>query len=581
MKEQMKETYLEKYEQWLTDESFDAQTKEELKAIAGNDSEIKERFYKELEFGTGGLRGIIGAGTNRLNKYTVGKATQGLANYIKKEGTQEKGVAIAYDSRNMSPEFAQIAGLVLAANGIPAYVYPELRPTPMLSFAVRHLGCTAGIVVTASHNPPEYNGYKVYWADGGQVPPPRDSEIIDEVNAVASYSDIQTMELEDAVAAGLYRTIDSSVDDAFIANVKAQSLNGDIVKKMSDDFRIVYTPIHGSGNIPVRRALKEVGFTHVFVVPEQEMPDPQFTTVGYPNPEDPKVFALAIALAKEKNADIIVGTDPDCDRVGAVVKDEKGDYIVLSGNMTGALLTEYILSQRKEKGTLPTNGAVIKTIVTTDMISPMADAYGMKLFDVLTGFKYIGEKMKEFEESGEYEYIFGFEESYGCLSGTYARDKDAVVATLLICEMAAYYKSRGMTLYEGLQEVYAKYGCYKEDIKTLTLKGIEGIEKIQKIMSYFRENMPTEFAGIAVEWIRDYEQKVFRNIRTGALEEDHLPKSNVLRYTLEDGSWICVRPSGTEPKLKFYYGVKDETIEAAQEKIEKLAKHMDQMLEKI
>ena len=572
--------YKQKYEQWLKDDCFDADTKKELEAIADNDKEIKERFYKDLEFGTGGLRGIIGAGTNRMNIYTVGKASQGLANYILAQGEEAKkmGIAIAFDSRNMSAEFAQTTGLVMAANGICAYIYPSLRPTPMLSFAVRHLGCTAGVVVTASHNPPEYNGYKVYWADGGQVPFPRDEQIIAEVNKVEHYSDIKKMDLEEAKAKGLYNIIDSSVDDAFIENVKAQSLNSDLVKRLGEDFKVVYTPIHGSGNIPVRRALKEAGFKNVYVVKEQEMPDPMFTTVGYPNPEDPKVFALAIELAKEKHADIIVGTDPDCDRVGAVVKDNKGEYVVLTGNMTGALLTEYILSQRKAQGILPKNGAVIKTIVTTEMIRPMCEEYGMKLYDVLTGFKYIGEKIKEFEETGNYEYVFGFEESYGCLAGTYARDKDAVVATLLICEMAAYYKSKGMTLYEGLLEIYHKYGFYKEGIKSLTLKGIEGIEKIQQIMSAFRNNTPTEFAGVAVTWARDYKTKTFKNLKTGQTQEDTLPVSDVLHYTLEDGAWICVRPSGTEPKLKFYYGVKGSSIEDADAKIAALIKAVDEKL---
>ena len=575
--------YKQKYEQWLKDDCFDADTKKELEAIADNDKEIKERFYKDLEFGTGGLRGIIGAGTNRMNIYTVGKASQGLANYILAQGEEAKkmGIAIAFDSRNMSAEFAQTTGLVMAANGICAYIYPSLRPTPMLSFAVRHLGCTAGVVVTASHNPPEYNGYKVYWADGGQVPFPRDEQIIAEVNKVEHYSDIKKMDLEEAKAKGLYNIIDSSVDDAFIENVKAQSLNSDLVKRLGEDFKVVYTPIHGSGNIPVRRALKEAGFKNVYVVKEQEMPDPMFTTVGYPNPEDPKVFALAIELAKEKNADIIVGTDPDCDRVGAVVKDNKGEYVVLTGNMTGALLTEYILSQRKAQGILPKNGAVIKTIVTTEMIRPMCEEYGMKLYDVLTGFKYIGEKIKEFEETGNYEYVFGFEESYGCLAGTYARDKDAVVATLLICEMAAYYKSKGMTLYEGLLEIYHKYGFYKEGIKSLTLKGIEGIEKIQQIMSAFRNNTPTEFAGVAVTWARDYKTKTFKNLKTGQTQEDTLPVSDVLHYTLEDGAWICVRPSGTEPKLKFYYGVRGSSIEDADAKIAALIKAVDEKLASI
>lgn len=575
--------YKEKYNQWVNDEYFDEATRNELKAIADDDKEIQERFYKDLEFGTGGLRGIMGAGTNRMNRYTVGKATQGLANYIKKQGeeTVKKGVALAYDSRNMSKEFAETAGLVMAGNGIKAYIYDALRPTPMLSFAVRHLGCTAGIVVTASHNPPEYNGYKVYWADGGQVPYPRDEEIITEVNNVEKYSDIKFMDKDEAVKAGLFNVMDKSVDDEFIKNVKAQSMNPEVIKAVADDFKIVYTPIHGSGNIPVRRALSEIGFKNVFVVKEQELPDGNFTTVGYPNPEDPKVFNLAIELAKKENADVIVGTDPDCDRVGVVVKNSEGEYVVLTGNMTGALLTEYILSQKKANGTLPSNGAVIKTIVTTEMIRPMCEEYGVKLYDVLTGFKYIGEKIKEFEESGDYTYVFGFEESYGCLAGTYARDKDAVVATMLVCEMAAYYKTKGLTLYEGLMEVYKKYGFFKEGIKSLTLKGIEGVERIKYIMDTLRNNTPSEFAGIKVEWARDYQTKEFKNLLTGETEEDTLPLSNVLHYTLEDGTWICARPSGTEPKLKFYYGVKAESIEAAEAKVKALDADVDAKLEKM
>ncbi len=575
--------YKEKYAQWLEDDYFDAETKKELQSISGDDKEIKERFYKDLEFGTAGLRGVIGAGTNRMNVYTVGKATQGLANYILSQGeeTVKKGVAIAYDSRNMSPEFAEATALIMAANGIPAHIYPSLRPVPMLSFAVRHLGCTAGVVITASHNPPEYNGYKVYWADGGQVPAPRDGEITAEVNKVADYKDIKKISLEEAKEKKLYNVIDSSVDDAFIENIKAQTFNNELVKKLGDDFKVVYTPIHGSGNIPVRRALEESGFKNVYVVPEQEKPDGNFPTVDYPNPENPDVFTLAIKLAKEKNADIIVGTDPDADRVGAVVKDDKGDYIVLTGNMTGALLTEYILSQRKAQGKLPANGAVIKTIVTTEMVRPMCEEYGVKLFDVLTGFKYIGEKIKEFEQSGDYTYLFGFEESYGSLPGTYARDKDAVVATLLICEMAAYYKSKGMTLYEGLVSLYEKYGFCKEGIKSLTLKGIEGLEKIQTIMKTFRENTPAEFAGNAVTWARDYKTKVFKNIKTGETEEDTLPVSDVLHYTLEDGTWICIRPSGTEPKLKFYYGVKGTSVADADAKIKALDEAVDKKLAEI
>ena len=495
--------HMERYHQWLADPAIDEATKEDLRKIAADEKEIKERFYKDLEFGTGGLRGIIGAGSNRLNRYTVGRATQGLANYILKEGTQDKGVAIAYDSRHMSPEFAQIAGLVLAGNGIRAYVYPSLRPTPMLSFAVRELGCTAGIVITASHNPPEYNGYKVYWADGAQVVAPRDKDIIAEVNAVASFGEIKEMAMDEAQAKGLFQYISEGVDNAFDANVLAQK------------------------------------------------------------------------LAEEKGADIIVGTDPDCDRVGAMVRNDKGEYVVLTGNMTGALLTEYILSQKKAKGTLPENGAVIKTIVSTEMIRPMCEAYGVELMDVLTGFKFIGEKIKGFEETGSHSYIFGFEESYGCLAGTYARDKDAVVATLLICEMAAYYKKQGMTLYDGLMALYEKYGYYREGVKSLTMKGLDGVEKIQKIMASFRAETPAAFAGVAVEWAKDYKTQVFKNLTTGEEMASPLPVSDVVYYTLADGSWICVRPSGTEPKLKFYIGVKGDSLADAQAKIDALEADID------
>lgn len=574
--------YQKRYEDWITGANFDEETKKELEAIREDEKEIKERFYKDLEFGTGGLRGIIGAGTNRMNKYTVGKATQGLANYILKETKEgeNRSVAIAYDSRNMSPEFAMQAGLVLCANGIKAYVFDELRPTPELSFAVRQLGATAGIVVTASHNPPEYNGYKVYWSDGGQVPYPRDEAIIEEVNKV-EISKVKTMELAQAEKEGLFQFIGKEIDDKFVEKVKEQSLNHDCIVQVASDFKIVYTPLHGTGNKPVRRVLAELGFENVFVVPEQELPDKNFSTVGYPNPEDPKAFALAIALAKEKGADIVVGTDPDCDRVGAVVKNNEGEYIVLTGNMSGALLTSYILSQRKEKGLLPANGAVIKTIVTTEMIRPICEEYGVTVFDVLTGFKYIGEKIKQFEATKGYDYVFGFEESYGCLSGTYARDKDAVVATMLLCEMAAFYKTKGMTLFDGLQELYKKYGYYKEGIKSLTLKGIEGVERIQYIMDTLRKNSPKEFAGIEVEWARDYKTKEFKNLLTGETEEDTLPASNVLHYTLKNGAWLCVRPSGTEPKLKFYFGVKGEDAADAEKKAAELQKALDDLLESI
>ncbi|AMJ39822.1 phospho-sugar mutase [Anaerotignum propionicum] len=573
--------YMERYHQWLADPSIDEDTKVELRLIAEDEKEIKERFYKELEFGTGGLRGIIGTGSNRMNFYTVGKATQGLANYIKKQGTQAKGVAIAYDSRHMSPEFARIAGLVLAANGIPAFVYPSLRPTPMLSFAVRRLGCTAGIVVTASHNPPEYNGYKVYWADGAQVVAPRDTDIIDEVNAVTEYGQILRMEQKEAEEKGLYHTIAKEIDRCFDEQVLSQRICPEITEDMGENLTIIYTPIHGSGNEPVRRVLKKAKYKKVFVVPEQEEPDPDFTTVGYPNPEDPNVFTLAKKLSEEKNGDIIVGTDPDCDRVGAMVKDDMGEYVVLTGNMVGALLTEYILSQKAEKGTLPENGVVIKTIVSTELIQPICDFYGVKKIEVLTGFKFIGEKIKEFEETGAYQYLFGFEESYGYLAGTYARDKDAVVATLLLCEMAAYYKKNGMTLYDGVQKLYEKYGYYLDGVKAITLKGLDGVERIQKIMASLRETTPKAFGGKDVVWARDYKTQIFRNLKTGEEEKSPLPISDVLYYILEDGTWLCVRPSGTEPKLKFYIGVKGESLEGAKEKLSALAKDLDEKLASI
>lgn len=572
--------YLEKYEFWLASDAFDDETKAELEAIRGDEKEIKERFYKDLEFGTGGLRGIIGAGTNRMNKYTVGKATQGLASYILKNNPDgaKMGVAIAYDSRNMSPEFAERAALVLNANGIKSYIFDELRPTPELSYAVRSLGCTAGIVVTASHNPPEYNGYKVYWADGAQVVAPKDRGIIEEVNAVADFADIKTIDKEEAVKAGLFNVIGSDIDDGFVNAVLEQAVRPEEVKK-AEDMVIVYTPLHGTGNKPVRRVLKEAGFKNVFVVPQQELPDKNFSTVGYPNPEDPKAFTLAIELAKEKNADIVVGTDPDADRIGVVIKDKDGGYSVMTGNMTGALLTEYVLGGRKEKGRLPKNAAVIKTIVTTEMVRAIAENYDAQLIEVLTGFKYIGEKIKQFEEDNSRTFVFGFEESYGCLSGTYARDKDAVGAAMLVCEMAAYYKNRGMTLYDALNELYEKYGVYREGVKSVTLKGIDGAEQIQKIMAYLRANTPIEFAGHRTIWKKDYKTKEFVNIATGETEESTLPVSDVLYYNLEDGAWLCVRPSGTEPKIKFYMGVRGISVKEAERKVEAMENAVDELLE--
>ena len=557
--------YMENYKKWCEDTYFDEATRAELKAIEGNDKEIQERFYKDLEFGTGGLRGIIGAGTNRLNIYTVSKATQGFANYIIKQGEDavKKGVAIAFDSRRMSPEFAEITALVLNGNGIKTYIYPSLRPTPMLSFAVRELNCTGGVVITASHNPPEYNGYKVYWADGGQVPYPRDEAISEEVNAV---TDFKTANKDEAVKAFLFNVIGEEVDEAFDKNVLAQIVNPEIIKEQHD-LKIVYTPIHGSGNKPVRRVLEKAGFENVTVVPEQELPDSEFTTVGYPNPENPAVFELAIKLAEKIDADIILGTDPDCDRVGAVVKTKDGSYTVLTGNMTGTLICNYICSQKAKLGTLPKNGALVSTIVSSEMTKAIAKKYNLAYFDVLTGFKYIGEKIKEFEQTGDYQYVFGFEESYGCLSGTYARDKDAVVASLLICEMAAYYKSRGMSLYDGLMELYDTYGVYKEIIHSITLKGIEGIENMKKIMDTLRKDAPSEIAGVKVTETRDYLEDKIVDVATGKVSPTNLPKSNVLYFTLADDTWFCVRPSGTEPKIKIYFGTKADTVENAEKKI--------------
>ena len=574
--------YMESYKSWLEADYIDSETKSELMDINGNDSEIKERFYKELEFGTGGLRGIMGAGTNRMNIYTVGKATQGIADYIKKNTSDGniRGVAIAYDSRNMSSDFAKRSALVLCANGIKAYVFDSLRPTPELSFAVRHLGCIAGIVITASHNPPEYNGYKVYWEDGAQVTSPKDKEIINSVNAV-NIPDVKIMDFDKAVEAGLYVTIGKEIDDEYIKNVKSQALNSDIVKSVADSIKIVYTPLHGTGNKPVRRVLSEIGFKNVYVVPEQELPDGNFPTVGYPNPEDPKAFTLAVKLAKEVGADVIIGTDPDADRVGVLVKNSNGDYTILNGNMTGSLLTNYVLSQRKEKAILPSNGAVIKTIVTTEMIRPIAKDYGVKVFDVLTGFKYIGEKIKEFEKSGEYSFIFGFEKSYGCLSGTYARDKDSVVASMLIAELTAFYKSQGKTLYDGLEELYKKYGFYREGITSITLKGIEGTERIGFIMDTLRSEPPKDFCGTGVKWIKDYTKDNFKNVITGEEEKNSLPFSNVLYYTLENDDWVCVRPSGTEPKIKIYYGVKETTEEKAKNRIDDMANYVKKLIDEI
>lgn len=563
--------YMDTYKQWCDNEYFDESTRAELKSIAGNEAEIEDRFYKDLEFGTGGLRGVIGNGTNRMNIYTVRKATQGLANFIIKEKAADRGVAIAYDSRRMSPEFANEAALCLNANGIKAYIFPTLRPTPELSFALRELKCIAGIVVTASHNPPEYNGYKVYWEDGAQITAPKDTQIINEVKAVTDYNTVKTMDIDEARACGLYNVIGYDMDDKYIAALKKMSLNGDIIKQVADDIKIVYTPFHGTGNVPVRRILKELGFKHVYVVPEQEKPDPDFTTLEYPNPEDPKAFTLALKLAKEKDADIILATDPDADRLGVYSKDSKtGEYMSFTGNMSGMLIAEYILSQRKEKGLLHDNGAFVKTIVSTNMADAIAKEYNVKLIEVLTGFKFIGEQIKLFEQQHTYEYEFGFEESYGCLVGTHARDKDAIVAVMALCEAAAFYKSKGLTLWDQMINIFDKYGYYKEGQKAITMKGAEGAAQIAQMMDDLRKNPPKKFGDWDVVEFRDYKTKECTDIKTGAKSDTGLPISNVLYFDLTDNAWCCARPSGTEPKIKFYMGVKGIGLDDANDKLNKL-----------
>ena len=552
------------YEFWLTDSYFDEKTKEELRGIAEDEKEIEERFYKELEFGTGGLRGIIGAGTNRMNIYTVRKATQGLANFIIREQAQEKGAAIAYDSRNMSPEFAEEAALCLAANGIRAYIFPSLRPTPMLSFALRKLGCIAGIVVTASHNPPEYNGYKVYWEDGAQITFPKDKEIIGEVKGITDYAQVKTTSREEALKTGFYQVIGEEIDDAYMEELKKLVLHPEIIRKEAKDLKIVYTPLHGTGNIPVRRVLRELGFANVCVVKEQELPDGNFPTVSYPNPEDKNAFALALGLAKEVDADIVLATDPDADRLGVYAKDTKtGEYVSFTGNMSGMLILEYQLSQRKELGLLPENGAVVTTIVSGKMAREVAKAYEVELIETLTGFKYIGEQIKFFEQNQEKEYIFGYEESYGCLVGTHARDKDAVVAVMALCEAAAYYKSQGMTLCDKMQELFEVYGYYKEDLCTVTLKGQDGAKQIDAMMEKLRLDVPKSIGCMRVTQFRDYREDVKLDMASGKKTGTGLPKSNVLYFELENSAWCCVRPSGTEPKIKFYVGVKGKSEEDA------------------
>ncbi len=560
--------YMETYRFWCENPYFDEGTRAELAAIANDENEIRERFYRDLEFGTGGLRGIIGAGTNRMNLYTVRKATQGLANFIIKEGAEDKGVAIAYDSRNMSVEFSEEAALCLCANGIKAYRFDSLRPTPELSFALRELGCIAGIVVTASHNPAEYNGYKVYWEDGAQITPPKDTQIIDEVNAVTDWNSVKIMDRASAEAAGLYHTIGKEIDDRYMEELKKLVIKQELVREIGRDMKVVYTPLHGTGNLPVRRILKEIGFEQVYVVPEQELPDGNFSTVASPNPENKSAFELALALAKKVGADLVLATDPDADRLGVYARDSKtGEYMSFTGNMSGMLICEYLLSQKQALGRIPADGFIVKTIVSTNMADKVAEAYGVELKECLTGFKFIGELIKLAEESGKGTYEFGFEESYGCLVGTHARDKDAVVAVMALCEAAAYYQTRGLTLWDQMMKIYEKYGFFREGLETLTLKGFEGAQKIKSMMEEIRSNPPKQLGSYQVTAFRDYSKGVITDLATGETRPTGLRTSNVLYFDLTDDGWACVRPSGTEPKIKFYMGVKGSSFEDADEKL--------------
>ena len=574
--------YKEMYEAWISNPYFDEETIAELKALAGNDAEIQDRFYKDLEFGTAGLRGVIGAGTNRMNVYTVRKATQGLANYINKQNTDKKRVAIAYDSRRMSPEFANEAALCLSANGIKAYIFDSLRPTPELSYAVRELDCIAGINITASHNPPEYNGYKVYWEDGAQITPPHDTGIMDEVLAVTDYNTVKTMDRKEAEEKGLYEVIGQAIDDSYIECLKKLIIHQDSIDAVGDELKIVYTPLHGTGNIPARRILAEIGFKNVYVVPEQELPDGEFPTVSYPNPEAAEAFELALKLAKEKDADLVLATDPDADRLGVYVKDAKsGEYITLTGNMSGCLIGDYEIGQRKATEGLPEDGYLIKTIVSSNMADAIADYYEIGLIEVLTGFKYIGQQILGFEESGKGSYLFGFEESYGCLVGTHARDKDAIVAVMKLCEAAAYYKTQGKTLWDAMIDMYEKYGYYKDDVTSVTMPGMEGLAKIQAILESLRNDTPKKIGGYKVLSARDYKADTITDLATGEVKPTGLPSSNVLYYELSDDGWFCVRPSGTEPKVKFYYGLVGKDLKDAEEKSAAFAKAVLEMIDSI
>ena len=570
--------YIKKYNEWLNNPSIDEETKNELKSIKDNKEEIEDRFYKDLEFGTAGLRGVIGNGSNRMNKYTVGKATQGLANYIIKNKGQKRGVAIAYDSRHMSKEFSEIAALCLNANGIKTYIFESLRPVPELSFSVRELKCIAGIMITASHNPPKYNGYKVYWEDGAQIVPPTDKGIIDEVNSIKDFGNIKNMSKEEAALKGLYSIIGKEIDDKYISTLKKLVLNQDIINKIQDKVKIVYTPLHGAGNMPVQRILKEIGFKHIYVVPEQEKPNGDFPTVSYPNPEDEKAFKLALELAQKIDADVVLANDPDADRLGVYAKDSKtGEYKPFTGNMSGLLIAEYELSQIKAQGKIPRNGALVKTIVSSNLADAIAQEYNLKLIEVLTGFKYIGEQMRLFDKNKKYQYMFGFEESYGCLIGTHARDKDGIAAVMALCEATAYYKNQGLTLYDQMIKIYEKYGFYKELTVSITKEGVTGAEEIKQMMENIRNNPPKKLGKYNVIKFRDYKLGKIKDINTSEETTTDLPNSNVLYFDMNDAAWCAVRPSGTEPKIKFYIGIRENSMENAEKSLNDLAKAVKEL----
>ena len=567
--------YMKEYKRWCESAEFDEETKSELISIMGDEKEIEDRFYKELEFGTAGLRGVIGAGTNRMNKYTVGKATQGLANYIVEQGTQEKGVAISYDSRKMSKEFSEQTALILNANGIKTYLFENLRPVPELSFAVRELGCTAGVMITASHNPPKYNGYKVYWEDGAQIVNPRDVDIIGKVKAVTNFSEIKTMDRKEAEEKDLFHLIGTKMDDKYLAKLESLVLNPEIVKEQGKNLKVVYTPLHGTGNTVVERLLTEIGIQNLYVVPEQKDPDGNFPTVDYPNPEDPKAFKLALDLAEKVDADVVLATDPDADRLGVFAKDSKtGKYMEYTGNMSALLIAEYRISQMKEKGILPDNGMFVTTIVSSNLAKDIASNYNLDCYEVLTGFKNIGAIMRNAEETGKNKYVFGFEESYGCLIGDYARDKDGIAAVMALCEAACYAKSQDKTLWDMMQDIYKKYGYYKETQVSIVREGAEGAQEIQDMMTKTRQKDITEIAGLKVLKFKDIQKDIEKNMKNGKITKTGLPTSNVLYYELENNNWCCVRPSGTEPKIKLYMGVKARSEKKATEKLELLKEAM-------